>query len=92
MQLLETKQPILPTIPLRAAGIFAAELAAEGGQFNMALSERIQSQIVVAELSGRRRIDFGQAVRDVEGNGAISESSEVNASIDSMIDQVIDLR
>lgn len=92
MQLLETKQPILPTIPLRAAGIFAADLAAKGGQFNIELAERIRSQIVVAELSGRRRIDFGQAVREVEGNAPGGESSEVNASIDSMINQVIDLR
>ncbi len=92
MQLLETKQPILPTIPLRAAGIFAADLAVRGGAFNIELSERIQSQIVVAELSGRRRIDFGQAVREVEQANAVEESSEVAASIDSMINQVIDLR
>ena len=92
MQLLETQSPPLPTIPLQAAQIFAADLAAEGGDFNTEVARRLEGEIAVAQLSGQARVDFGLAIHETKQVKDLAAEAELDSSIDSLIGQVIDLR
>ena len=79
------------TIPVRAAHRFTMDLLAAGGEFNDRIAQELQGRISVAELSGRRRIDVEAAILEALAE-LVPSGSELDSSIDHMVDLVIDVR
>jgi len=77
------------TIPVRAAKVYATDLKNKGGELNDQVASALLSQISVTELMGQRRVDVDPILISAL---ATSEEPEVDTSIDSLIDLVIDLR
>ena len=80
-QLLEKK--LIPTVSLKTARIYVDQLRSRDDELATDVAAKVQGRITVAELSGQSRVDLDLAILD---------SVEVDASIDALVDLVIDLR
>ncbi len=80
-QLLEKK--LMPTVSLKTAKIYVDQLRSRHDDLATDVAAKVQGRITVAELSGQSRVDLDLAILD---------SVEVDASIDALVDMVIDLR
>ena len=80
-QLLEKK--FMPTVSLKTARIYVDQLRSRHDDLATDVAAKVQGRITVAELSGQSRVDLDLAILD---------SVEVDASIDALVDMVIDLR
>ncbi|NNF54980.1 MAG: hypothetical protein HKN03_11130 [Acidimicrobiales bacterium] len=80
-QLLEKK--LMPTVSLKTARIYVDQLRSRNDDLASEVAAGVQGRITVAELSGQSRVDLDLAILD---------SMEVDASIDALVDLVIDLR
>ena len=80
-QLLEKK--LIPTVSLKTARIYVDQLRSRNDELATDVAAKVQGRITVAELSGQSRVDLDLAILD---------SVEVDASIDALVDLVIDLR
>lgn len=72
-----------PTLSLRAARAFVAQLRQGSDVVHHEVADKLAGLITVAELSGQHRVDV---------DTTLVEAMAVETSIDALIDLVIDLR
>lgn len=82
-------QPATATVPIRAARVFVEDLLAKGCELNVEVADALQAQININELMGLQRVDVDPILMEALRT---KEEVEVEESIDSLVDLVIDLR